>query len=44
MIDIPVTQANPWAIQSTFRKILDGDVVELILLFHDKFLLVDLDD
>ena len=31
-------------VQSTFRKVLDGDVVELILLFHDELLLVDLDD
>ena len=30
--------------RSTFRKILDTNVIELFNLFHDQLLLVDLDD
>lgn len=40
-----VTHSNPRSIaRTTFRKSLDGDVVELLLLFHDECVLVDLDD
>lgn len=28
----------------TFGEVLEGDVVELLDLFHDELLLIDLDD
>lgn len=31
-------------VQTTFCKVLDGDVIKLVLLFHDECVLVDLDD